>query len=167
MTLFSLTMFEWLRLALLITLAGLLVVAAVGDVRRYTIPNRLCGLIALLALPYWLVTAIALDQPLWPLFGTQLLIGLCAFVALAALFALKVMGGGDVKLMAAITLWLPLAQLWPFAIWIALAGGAVAIILLLVRKPQAGVRRSVPYGVAIATGGIIMAAEPIVKMLSA
>src|SRR3954453_16014175 len=88
--------------ALLLALSALLVVAAVIDVRTFTISNRLNLTVALMAPLYWLSVAL----PLWPGVGIQLASGAIVFLLLAGAFYAGLMGGGDVKLAAALALWL-------------------------------------------------------------
>src|SRR5207253_179657 len=94
--------------ALLLGLAALLVVAAVIDVRTFTISNRLNLTVALLAPLYWL--SIALSP--WPGVAIQLAAGVTVFTILAGAFYAGMMGGGDVKLAAALALWCSPAS-WP------------------------------------------------------
>ena len=88
---------------LLILLAAILVVAAAIDVRTFTISNRLNLTVALLAPLYW--ASIALSP--WPGIATHLAAAALVFVLLAAAFYAGMMGGGDVKLAAALALWFP------------------------------------------------------------
>ena len=86
---------------LLLALAATLVVAAVIDVRTFTISNRLNAAVAAGAPLYWL--SIALNP--WPGMAIQLAAGAIVFVLLAGAFYAGMMGGGDVKLAAALALW--------------------------------------------------------------
>ncbi|MGN6057853.1 MAG: A24 family peptidase, partial [Sphingomicrobium sp.] len=88
---------------LLIVLATLLVVAAVIDVRTFTISNKLNLAVALLAPIYWL----AVPLSLWPEVPIQIAGAAVVFLLLAAAFYAGMMGGGDVKLAAALALWFP------------------------------------------------------------
>ena len=82
---------------LLLALAAILVIAAVIDVRTYTISNRLNLTVALLAPLYW--ASVALSP--WPDVAAQLAVGATVFALLAGAFYAGMMGGGDVKLAAA------------------------------------------------------------------
>src|SRR5688572_17968802 len=86
---------------LLGALAILLVVAAVVDVRTFTISNRLNLTVALLAPLYW--WSVSLSP--WPGMAFQIAAACAVFLLFAAAFAAGLMGGGDVKLAAAIALW--------------------------------------------------------------
>ena len=136
---------------LLITLAVLLVVAAVIDVRTYTISNRLNAAVALLAPLYWFSIAL----PWWPDVAIQLALGLGVFLLLAAAFYAGMMGGGDVKLAAALALWFSPASTVKFLVVMSLAGGVLTLVVAVlhrVRKKEG--RPEIPYGVAIAFGGL-------------
>jgi prepilin peptidase CpaA len=136
---------------LTIGLAVLLLVAAVIDVRTFTISNRLNLAVALLAPFYWF----AISLPLWPDVGIQLAMGASVFVLLAAAFYAGVMGGGDVKLAAALALWFQPASIIKFLVLMSLAGGVLTLVVLAIHrwKRREG-RPEIPYGVAIAFGGL-------------
>ncbi len=136
---------------LLIALAIALLVAAFTDLKRRQIDNWLNLAIALGAPTFW--WASGLD--LWPGVAMQVGVALAAFVVLAALFAFKVMGGGDVKLLTALALWIPPFQFLQLLVIMSLAGGALTIFTVAwhVMRRQRD-RIAVPYGVAIAFGGL-------------
>jgi prepilin peptidase CpaA len=136
---------------LLAGLAALLIVAAVIDVRTFTISNRLNLTIALLAPVYWLSVAMS---P-WPGVALQLAAGVTVFTILAGAFYAGMMGGGDVKLAAALALWFPPLVTVKFLVLMSLAGGALTLIVLVWHRARkrAG-RPQIPYGVAIAFGGL-------------
>jgi prepilin peptidase CpaA len=86
------------------------------------------------------------------------------------LFALKRIGGGDVKLMAATALWAGADYGIDFLLLTALAGGVLSVGLLLrlnygwvIGWPAVDTRKAVPYGVAIATGGMYVAAKLLIS----
>jgi prepilin peptidase CpaA len=136
---------------LLLALAAMLVIAAVVDVRTYTISNRLNLTVALLAPVYW--ASVALSP--WPGIAVQLAAGATVFLLLAGAFYAGMMGGGDVKLAAALALWFPPYATIKFLVLMSLAGGFVTVIFLVwhrVRKRDG--RPEIPYGVAIAFGGL-------------
>ena len=74
-------------------------------------------------------------------------------------FSRELLGGGDVKLLAATGLWVGFdAAPWLLAA-IFLAGGVVAVGYIIVRKMRGRSRREasrIPYGVAIAAGAIFV-----------
>jgi len=142
---------------LLIGLAALLVVAAIIDVRTFTISNRLNLVVALLAPVYWL--SIALTP--WPGVAIQLAAATGVFLLFAVAFFAGMMGGGDVKLAAALALWFPPASTLQFIVWMSLAGGALTLGLVLWhRANRRNGRPEIPYGVAIAFGGLVILAQP-------
>jgi prepilin peptidase CpaA len=147
---------EYLPHLLLALLAMLLVVAAVVDARTFTISNRLNLAVALLAPLYWL----AVGLPLWPEAAIQLAVALGVFILLAGAFYIGMMGGGDVKLAAALALWFSPASTLQFLVLMSLAGGVLTLIVLVAhrmrKKPG---KPKIPYGVAIAFGGLVILAQ--------
>lgn len=162
-------MLDTLRLLLLTLFALLLFVAAVGDVRRNIISNRLNSLIAVAAPLYWAV--VCLQNPsLTPLYfiSHQLLLAFGVFAVGALIFYFNIMGGGDVKLLTAMALWIPPSAFGSVLFVMSVVGGVVAsIVLIRVRvlaSPAAALAaRRVPYGVAIAAGGLAYASQPFVN----
>jgi len=131
-------------------LAILLLVAAVVDVRTFTISNSLNLAVALLAPIYWLSIA----MPLWPDVVIQLAIGAGVFALLAGAFYAGMMGGGDVKLAAALALWFSPASTLKFLVLMSIAGGVVTLVAIALHRFRGREGRpEIPYGVAIAFGG--------------
>lgn len=137
---------------------GLFVLAATSDLRWRRIPDRfavgLAGL-GLLRLTVALATGVGLGPAI-----TDVIAAAALFAAGALLFRFGLFGGGDVKLMAAGALWLGASELFPYLFATALAGGLLALCFLVRRRlPRpVGDRRPaevLPYGVAIAAGGIL------------
>lgn len=136
---------------LLLTLATILIVAAVIDVRTFTISNRLNLTVALLAPVYW--ASVALSP--WPGIAVQLAAGATVFALLAGAFYTGMMGGGDVKLAAALALWFPPLGTIKFLVLMSLAGGVLTLLVLAWhRARKRDGRPEIPYGVAIAFGGL-------------
>jgi prepilin peptidase CpaA len=108
----------WLPLA---GLATLLALAAVIDLRERRIPNWLTGGVAALYPFYVLVSPIPIA---W---ASALAAAFAVFLFGLVLFARQVVGGGDVKLIAATTLWAGLDHLALFALVTSLAGGGLAL----------------------------------------
>ena len=141
--------------------AGLCLAAAVCDVRSYRIPNAIS--VAILGL--YVVRLVVSD--LWAealdgflVMGAVLSIG---FV----LFALRWLGGGDVKLMSVVALWSGGEEIFRIFYTIALTGGVMALALLVYltcvalsakvknAKSRGRIRnQKLPYGVAIAAGAL-------------
>ena len=136
---------------LLVVLAAILVVAAVIDVRTFTISNRLNLTVALLAPVYW--ASVALSP--WPDIAVQLAGGAVVFVLLAGAFYAGMMGGGDVKLAAALALWFSPVSTIKFLVLTSIAGGVLTLVIIaLHRARKREGRPEIPYGVAIAFGGL-------------
>jgi len=143
-----------------------LVMAGVSDYASLRIPNWLTGLFAALFLPAALLVGHDVD---WL---SHLEAGCAVLVATFALFACRIVGGGDAKLLAATALWVGLGNLAPFLVLTALAGGIFAVSLMFVRSPfgqasmltlfrrlpsLANPESPIPYGIPIAVAGIILA----------
>ncbi|HET9145598.1 MAG TPA: prepilin peptidase [Sphingomicrobium sp.] len=141
---------------LLILLAAILVVAAAIDVRTFTISNRLNLTVALLAPLYW--ASIALSP--WPEIAAHVAAGAIVFVLLAGAFYAGMMGGGDVKLAAALALWFPPLATVKFLVIMSIAGGVLTLVILVFHrlKKREG-RPEIPYGVAISFGGLAILAQ--------
>ena len=136
---------------LLAGLAAILVAAAVIDVRTFTISNRLNLTVALGAPLYWLSIALA---P-WPGMAVQLAAGGIVFGLLAGAFYAGMMGGGDVKLAAALALWFSPVGTVKFLVLMSIAGGVLTLgVLTWHRMQKREGRPEIPYGVAIAFGGL-------------
>ena len=136
---------------LMALLALILVVAAVIDVRTFTISNQLNLTVALLAPLFWWSAAL----PIWPGVATQVAVAGGVFVLLAGAFYAGMMGGGDVKLAAALALWFSPESTIKFLILMSLAGGVLTLLIVAWHraKKREG-RPEIPYGVAIAFGGL-------------
>ena len=147
---------ELLPHLLLAALAILLVVAAVIDVRTFTISNRLNITVALLAPAYWLAAGV----PLWPDAAIQFGVAMAVFVVLAGAFYVGMMGGGDVKLAAALALWFSPLSTLHFLVVMSLAGGVLTIGLMVAHRMRSKPGKpKIPYGVAIAFGGLVILAQ--------
>ncbi|MBN8530629.1 MAG: prepilin peptidase [Alphaproteobacteria bacterium] len=130
------------------------------DFTRYTIPNWLNGLLLALYPALVLLGPAPVD---WP---EALLPALAMFIVCALLFFLRVMGGGDVKLLAVSGLWMGKAAILEFIVFTAVLGGVLTLVLLILRPITPWVYgrflegrtpprvltmdQPVPYGVAIA-----------------
>ncbi|AOL94173.1 prepilin peptidase CpaA [Porphyrobacter sp. LM 6] len=136
---------------LLIALAIALVVAAFTDLRRRQIDNWLNAAIALAAPAFWWASGLSL----WPGVAMQLGVALAAFAVLAGMFAMRMMGGGDVKLLTALALWIPPTMFVQLLVIMAIAGGVLTVVMFFwhtARKQKD--KLAIPYGVAIAFGGL-------------
>src|SRR5918994_250650 len=166
--------------------AGFLIMlglAAFKDISERRIPNRLTGALAALYPVYVLVSPTPVA---WP---AALGLAFVVFVIGLGLFARELIGGGDVKLLTVLTLWAGPEQFVWFMLVTTLAGGALSLLSLWYRRwgglievylamlglaTTAGRARvlpdappggsnprstTVPYGVAIAAGGVAVTVE--------
>ncbi len=142
---------EYFHYGLLIALAIALLVAAFTDIRRRQIDNWLNAGIALSAPLFWWSSGLSL----WPDVAMQLGVALAAFAILAGMFALRMMGGGDVKLLTALALWIKPEWFLELIILMALLGGLLTIVMgawHVMRRQRD--RLAIPYGVAISAAGL-------------
>ena len=144
-------------------LALLLVSAGVEDVRRREIANWKNAAIALLAPLWWWSNGFVL----WPDVVLQLSIAGLIFALFCVAFHFGQMGGGDVKMIGALSLWLPPTPLLAMLLVMSLVGGGLTLILVLDRRLR---RKSeaveVPYGVAIAVAGLLALREPLLNQFT-
>jgi prepilin peptidase CpaA len=140
-----------ISLGLMAVLGLMMIAAAISDLRSRTISNELNAAMALLAIPFWIASGLAA----WPDMPIQFGAAFAVFLAFAGLFAIGAMGGGDVKMIGAVMLWIPLPLFMPMLTVMAIGGGILSAVMLI----QLKMRRSdkpveVPYGVAIAAAGL-------------
>jgi prepilin peptidase CpaA len=142
--------------ALLGLLAAMLVWIAVVDVRTYTISDGLNLAIALLAPLYWWAAGV----PLWPDAAIRVGVAVLVFLLFAGAFYLNVMGGGDVKLAGALALWFTPYDTLRLIVIMSIAGGLLTLVILGAHRARKKTDRpEVPYGVAIAIGGMWLLAQ--------
>lgn len=144
----------WLMVFLLAALAA----AAVEDSARLRISNLTCLAVLLSAL-----VAMALDG--FPLALWQNALVFIAILAVGTpIFAAGHMGGGDIKLLACIGLWMTIsAAVWLLAATL-IAGGLLAIVFIAVRvllgrqreELRTARSRRIPYGLAIVAGACLV-----------
>jgi len=137
--------------------------AAASDLATMTIPNRLTAGLAFAFLPVGFMLHLGLQN--WEL---HIGLGAAGLAIGLALFACKLMGGGDAKLIAAASLWLGLDGFVALLISTAIAGGILSLALIVARrffwtlapKLPAWLGRhldpkgDIPYGIAICAGGL-------------
>src|SRR5262245_21828663 len=129
-------------------------------------------------IPNWVSLAVAAMYPLfaatshtpqdWPV---AIAVAAAMFATGFGRFAANMLGGGDAKLMSAVALWAGPGLILTFLFVMTIAGGLLAIAVLLRQRLAATVGKSggaatvgermtgIPYGVAIAVGGLTVAAN--------
>jgi len=148
----------------LASFSALMVYAAYSDLKSYTLPN----FISLLLVAGFALIMVILQPPLSAI-GWHVGVGFILFVIGFALFATGLFGGGDVKVIAALGLWLGPVNVLPFLTLMAVFGGVLALGLIVFRKIKipshwqdnsaiAGLHskeEGIPYGVAISLAALI------------
>ncbi len=147
---------QWLTFALVVVLLA----AAIQDAFRLKISNIFVAAVLLMAVAAMLLSN--LELRLWQNLASFALV-LCVGTLL---FSKGMLGGGDVKLLAAVVLWADAATALKLIAAIFICGGLLAIVMLGLRMvaPASGAKRSkaltaksgIPYGVAIAAGSILI-----------
>lgn len=144
---------------------ALMVAAALNDVREFKIPNKFVAILIVA----WPLAAVQVGVPMADALVT-IAVSALVFAMGFGLFAAGKLGAGDVKLLAAATLWVGAGQAAMFLFATTLAGAALAIFLLRFRKfplPAFAMehqwalemharQKAMPYGVAIAVGALVV-----------
>lgn len=151
-------------LLLLSILPGLVIAAALSDLTTMRIPNWLSGLLIVGFFPTALVVGLPLD-----LVGLHVGVAVVALLVGMGLFALRVIGGGDAKLIAVACLWLGPSASFEFVLWTAVFGGLLSVALIVARRDVAPhiiggpgwvhtlleAKGDIPYGIAICMGALM------------
>jgi len=153
-----------LQTGCLAAFAILLIAAGWQDLRTLRIANRL-SLATVAAFAVWAAAGLALGRLSAATLGITILYSLAVFAIGATGFAAGILGGGDVKLLAAASLFAGSAHLIDFFVVTALVGGALGLAVLVgapigpaapatdgTVRPR--LRSDLPYGPAIAAGGL-------------
>ena len=151
---------DFLSWALPMVLALLLISAGIEDVRVREIANWKNAAIALLAPIWW----VAIGMTPWPGMAIQVGVAVIVLMAFFAAFHFGWMGGGDVKMIAALALWVPVPALIQILMIMSIVGGAITMLMLIdhrLRKIQES--PEIPYGVAIAMAGLLGLREPLLN----
>lgn len=137
-------------------LALLLLAGAVmhADITRRRIPNSFCAAIAILGLIY------TLAQDGWSGFGeiaVRVSVAAAIAIFLCLLFVLRALGGGDVKLLLAIVIWVDREHL-PLLFAVTVFAGAIIAIGITVLRRVFCFRGpdGIPYGLSIIIGGLFV-----------
>lgn len=161
-----------------IVFTGLILYAAVWDIRRRRIPNGVVALLGVLGVAYSVIVEPGTSGLLQSLGGFAT--GMACWLPF---YALGWLGAGDVKLFAAAGIWLGPGRAFEGALIAALAGAVLAVGWMLwsygVRRTAETLsvatvapsvlaaqgreedrRRTLPYGVALAVGALVAAWLP-------
>jgi prepilin peptidase CpaA len=157
-----------LQIGCLVAFALLLVLAAWQDLRTMRIADAVSlAIVAVFAV--WALSGFVLGTLSITTLGLALVWAAVLFGAGAAAFAAGALGGGDVKLLAAASLFAAVGPLSDFLLVTALAGGVLGAAILAGAPigpagpagdatVRARLRGGLPYGPAIAAGGLWVAA---------
>lgn len=139
----------------------LMAIAAIQDILSYTISNWISLMAALVFCVFAVLTRMPLENLIMH-FATGAIVLVFGFV----LFAMGVFGGGDAKLFAAASMWFAWPGVLSFAFYTAVAGGVLAVVILLGRQIQfktppkyighlLNKQAGIPYGVALFVGAVL------------
>ncbi|HZP99675.1 MAG TPA: prepilin peptidase [Reyranella sp.] len=168
------SLFALLQAGCLFVFALLLVWAGWRDLRSMRIANRL-SLAVVATFVVWAIAGFGSGRMTLEGLAATMLCAIALFGVGALAFAAGVLGGGDVKLLAAATLFAGPAQLLDFLTVTALAGGVLALAILAGAPIgpalpdrdgtlRARLRSGLPYGPAIAIGGLWVAVAQTMTM---
>lgn len=167
--------------SILILFAGLMIWAAISDIRFYILSNKLCISVALLYPVFIISLYLGGSPPSFAYLGWSVGIAFGIFAFLVALFAFGLLGGGDVKLIPGVALWAGPALTLKFLLITTLCGGLVAILIISFRyikkyltkdksseninfsmsqsSQSQNEENNIPYGIGISAGGLYVAVE--------
>ena len=147
---------------LLLLFPAAMAFAGAMDLLTMTIPNR----ISLALIGSFVVCAIIAGLTLEQ-FAMHLACGAAILVVGMGMFAARLLGGGDAKLMASSAIWVGADHLTTYFLMISVLGGVLAVALLAYRRIPANTfslpawaerlhvpGSSMPYGVAIAAAAL-------------
>ncbi len=147
---------------LLLLFPAAMAFAGAMDLLTMTIPNKISLALIGAFLVCGLFAGLSLEQ-----FAIHLACGGLILLVGIAMFAARLLGGGDAKLMAASAIWVGADNLMMYFLMISVLGGVLAVALLVYRKLPAGSLAlppwalrlhvpgsSMPYGVAIAAAAL-------------
>ena len=140
--------------AVLILFAGaMLLWSGIEDARLRTISNGKNAALALMAPAWWWANGLS---P-WPDMAFQLAVAVAVFLPFVGAFACGWMGGGDVKMLGALGLWLPLGAFAQMLVAMSLIGGVITLLIVIEARMQRRIGRpEIPYGVAIAAAAMML-----------
>ena len=163
------TLSSCLQVSLLLASIAIILAAAVHDVAARTVPNWMAAALAVFGLMVQAISGHLI---------AGVVAGLIVFIAAAFCWRRGWMGGGDVKLLGAVAIVVPVGHVIQFIIAVTLTGAALAVIYLIARRvvpappaqrPARLIARAIraecwrinrggplPYALAIAAGYLIV-----------
>jgi prepilin peptidase CpaA len=157
--------------------SGIIIFAAVNDFLHLKIPNIISLTLVFLFFIAFSIDYFFIEEVIFESLFSHVKIGLIVFIIMLIAFFMKYMGGGDAKLIPAIALWVGTEGVAQFAIVTAFIGMPLALIALFFSRTSVGLnlaekiarnhffsqgwinalankKNVVPYGIAIAIGGL-------------
>src|ERR1051325_8851559 len=106
----------------------LLAIAAISDIKTFRIPNLLVIAIAALGI----IRLVLLGDPIAAIYA----VAFCAFILVIGfvLFSFRIVGGGDVKFLAATILLIRYADLFNFFILMGVVGALLSVVIVLIQN---------------------------------
>jgi len=149
----------------LLVFPAAMIAAALCDLFTLKIPNKLSALLVLGFVP-----AAFLAHLSWPMVGYHVATAAAALAFGIFAFAMRWIGGGDGKFLAACALWFGPHDILVFSVAFSFVGGFLALLLLTMRRVplpamlarQAWILRlwdrevGVPYALAFAAGALLV-----------
>jgi prepilin peptidase CpaA len=148
------------HIAIIVIAASVFVAAAFNDACTYRIPNYMC-LLLLALFPVFVATS-PLPMDWQQNLGVFALVALSGFV----MFLGHLVGAGDIKLLGVASLWAGPHYIAVLLVVTAITGGFLSIVMAVIthrrqqrkseEQRQQLARVPIPYGIAIAAGGLAM-----------
>lgn len=143
---------------------ALVIAGGLHDLATMKIPNWISLALIVLFFPVGLLAGLSPTA-----MAVHVGVGVLALFVGAGMFALRWIGGGDAKLIAASCLWLGWTGSAVFLLWTGVAGGVFCLLLIMARQNLQFVtpmapgwaarlmepKGDIPYGVAIAVGALL------------
>jgi len=140
--------------------------AALTDTLTFKIPNWMNLSFLILFVPAAFAASIG-----WETAGAHILVAATALIISFGLFSFNIFGGGDAKMIPGVLLWIGPSGVMHFLFGMAISGGILTVVLLTARRgvpveyapgfaqKMLGQTDDIPYGVAIAVGAYVAAAQ--------
>ncbi|MBX7248532.1 MAG: prepilin peptidase [Caulobacteraceae bacterium] len=142
---------------------ALVIVGALSDITTMTIPNWISLALIGLFFPVAFAAHLSVGEV-----AANVGVGVVALLIGMVMFALRWVGGGDAKMLAAAALWLGLPGVPSYLLWVTVSGGLFAVFLMQARafgQPYAlrapawvgkllQPKGDIPYGVALCAGAL-------------